>query len=93
MLDLDPAIRWPLAIIAGGGAASLVQSATAGLRLASSASTGGLGNPVLAAGETGGSVGLGVLAILLPVVAGALVLILLVLGVRHIRRRIHRVSS
>jgi len=88
MLDLEPALRWPLSIIAGGGAATLVQSATVGLRLFSSATTGGLGNPAVAAGETGGSVGLGVLAIVVPLLAGILVLILLCLGIYLLRRRL-----
>lgn len=90
LLEIDPALRWPLAVIAGGSTAGLVQSATAGLRLASSAGTGGLGNPVLAAGETSGSVGLGLLAVLLPVAAGLLVLILLFWGIRRLPRRRRR---
>lgn len=87
LLDLDPAWRWGLAIIAGGGLAGLVQTGTTGLRLASSTGTGGLANPVVSAGETGGSVGLGLLAVLIPVLAGLLVLLLLGFGTRRILRR------
>ncbi|HOX24733.1 MAG TPA: DUF4126 domain-containing protein [Candidatus Krumholzibacteria bacterium] len=86
LLDLGPAVRWPLAIIAGGGVASLVQAATVGVRLASTTTTGGLGNPAVAAGETGGSAGLGLLAILVPVVAGLVVLGLIAVAVATLRR-------
>ena len=86
LLDLPPAWRWALALVAGGGAAGLVQAGTVGLRLASTAGTGGLGNPVLAAGESGGAALLGVAAVLLPLVAGILVLLLLGLGLRRLRR-------
>jgi len=87
LLDLDPAVRWPLAIIAGGGVASLVQATTAGLRLLSTATTGGFGNPVVAAGETGASFGLVVLAILVPLVSALIVMALLALVVFRHRRR------
>lgn len=53
---LDPLTRWTLALIAGGGAAGLVRGTTAAARAATSLGTGGLGNPLLAAAETTGSV-------------------------------------
>src|SRR4029453_10525233 len=52
--ELSPLLRWTLAIVAGGGAAGLVQGGTALLRLKSSAFTAGVGNPVLATGGLGG---------------------------------------
>lgn len=79
--ELSPLLRWTLAIVAGGGAAGLVQSGTTLLRLHSSAFTAGFGNPVVATGELAGSVALSVLAVLAPVLAGMLgVLVLLGLG-------------
>jgi hypothetical protein len=84
LLDLPPVWRWALALIAGGGVAGLVQAATVGLRLTSTAATGGAGNPVLAAGESGGAALLGLLAVLLPLLAGLLVLFLLGLGLRRL---------
>jgi len=74
--ELSPLLRWTLAVVAGGGAAGLVQSGTTFLRLHSSAFTAGLGNPVVASGELVGSVGLSVLAVLAPVLAGVLVVLL-----------------
>ena len=76
--ELSPLLRWTLAVVAGGGAAALVQSGTTLLRLHSSAWTAGLGNPVVATGELAGSVSLSVLAVLAPVLAAVLVLLVLV---------------
>jgi hypothetical protein len=78
MADVDPMWRWTLAVIAGGGIATSTQLATTKLRLASSATTGGLGNPVLSTIEAVTSTGLSVLAIVLPVVAFLLVVVILV---------------
>ncbi len=52
MGDLDPMITWALAIIAGGGAAATVSGATSATRLGSTATTGGIANPAVAATET-----------------------------------------
>jgi hypothetical protein len=76
--ELSPLLRWTLAVVAGGGAAGLVQSGTTLLRLHSSAFTAGLGNPVVASGELAGSVSLSVLAVVAPVLAGVLVVLLLI---------------
>lgn len=76
--ELSPLLRWTLAVVAGGGAAGLVQSGTTLLRLHSSAFTAGFGNPVVASGELAGSVSLSVLALLAPVLAAALVVVVLV---------------
>lgn len=76
-VDLDPLVKWSLAIIAGGGAAGVVQSGTALGRAASTLTTGGLGNFVLSILEFVGSVVLSILALLLPILAAAAVAILL----------------
>lgn len=87
--ELSPLLRWTVAIVAGGGAAGLVQSGTTLLRLHSSAFTAGLGNPVVATGELAGSVSLSVLAVLAPVLAAMLVVLLLV-GLGGVYRRATR---
>jgi len=51
--NLDPVVTWSLAIIAGGGTATAIKGAGATGRLASTATTGGLANPVVATLETG----------------------------------------
>jgi len=84
--DLPPMLRWTLAFVAGGGAAGLVQVSTALLRLKSSALTAGFGNPVLATGELVGAVALGLLGLLAPILAGAAVIVLLIVLARRASR-------
>jgi hypothetical protein len=84
---VDPLTRWALAVIVGGGVAGTVQGATVVTRAISGATTAGLANPVVATGELVGAVILAVLAVLLPFVAVAMVLIALGLTVRWWRRR------
>lgn len=64
---LDPLTRWALALIAGGGAAGVVQGATTASRAATSLSTAGLGNPLLASAETAGAALASVGTLLWPV--------------------------
>lgn len=74
---LPPLAKWALAIIAGSGAAGIVQTGTTVTRAASSTTTGGLANPVVSTVEAGTSFGLSLLAILLPVVAGLITIVLI----------------
>jgi hypothetical protein len=83
--DLSPFLRWTLAVIAGGGAAALVQTATVAVRGASSATTAGVANPVVSTGELAGSVVTSVLAIVVPLLAVALVALGCVVVVRRLR--------
>jgi hypothetical protein len=69
--------HWALAVIAGGGTAATISSAFAGTRLASTTTTGGFGNSLVATAETVGSTIFSVLAIVLPVLVCILVVILL----------------
>ena len=69
LTDLSPAMTWALAIVAGGGVAGTIAGATATTRVASTATTGGLANPVVAATETGTAVGLSALSIFAPLMA------------------------
>ena len=82
LVDMAPWLRWTVAIVAGGGTAGLLHGATSSLRLGSTATTGGLGNPAFATMETGASTALTILAMLVPLVALALVIFLLVRTVR-----------
>ena len=67
--DMSPYLRWTLAVIAGGGAAGLVQTSTVLARGASTLATGGLANPIIATAELGGSVFLSAVSMLVPVLA------------------------
>jgi hypothetical protein len=82
LTDLPPVLRWGLAVIAGGGAAGLVQGASVLVRLKSTALTGGLANPAVALVELAGSLLTALLAIAVPVLAVALVLALCILASR-----------
>ncbi len=82
MGDVDPAIKWTLAIVAGGGAAAVVQGGTVLTRVLSGATTGGIGNPVVSTGEAAGSIVLSILAIVVPLLAAALVIMLIAWVIR-----------
>lgn len=75
--DMSPAITWALAIIAGGGTATAVQTSTSTVRLASTTTTGGLANPVVSIVETGTSILMSILAIVFPILAVIVVLLFL----------------
>jgi hypothetical protein len=91
--DVSPFLRWTLAVIAGGGAASLVQASTVLARGASTLTTGGLGNPVFATAELAGSVVTSLLAIVAPALTVALVLLLVALLARRLIRLKTRQSA
>lgn len=82
--DVDPFLRWTLAIVGGGGTAATFQGITATARQVSSFTTGGLGNPVIATIEAGSSALLSVLAIVMPIFAMLLIVGLLYFGVKKL---------
>lgn len=86
MTDISPVIRWALAIVAGGGVAGAVQASTVLVRLKSGVTTAGVGNPLVATGETASSTVTSVLAIVVPVIAFLLV-VLIVVGLIWFARR------
>lgn len=87
--DVSPYLKWSLAVIAGGGAATLVQGATVLVRSVSTATTAGLANPLFATVELGGAVASSVTAILLPPLA----VLLLAAALFFTGRKIHRVKA
>ena len=76
--EMSPFLKWALAVIVGGGVAGTIQGFTTITRIASTATTGGLGNPIVSTVEAGGSLLMSVLAIAVPVLAviGAAVIII-----------------
>ena len=62
-IDMDPFLRWSLAIIAGGGLAAAVQTGTVAARGLSFSLSGGLSNPVVSTGELGGAVATSAMAV------------------------------
>ncbi len=93
MTHMDPWLRWTVAVLAGGGVATAVQSVTVAGRQLSSLTTLGLGNPVLATLETVSSAVLAALAVLLPILALLLVALLFALAVRWVLFRQPRVAK
>ena len=88
MTDIPQAVMWPVAIIAGGGAAGLTKGSTALLRAKSGALTGGLANPLVSTVETIGATGLAILAIVVPLLCLVAVVALLFWAARKAGRLI-----
>ena len=88
--DMSPFLKWTLAVIAGGGAAGLVQGTTVLARGTSSATTAGFANPILATIELGGSMFTSLLAILLPIAA---IVLLILFAVLFWKKVVPRVSK
>lgn len=86
--DVSPWLHWTLAIIAGGGTSTIVQSGTVALRASSSALTAGTANPLIAAGETFGAILLTLLSIIVLPIGIIAALIILIIGTRSLIRYI-----
>jgi Domain of unknown function (DUF4126) len=81
-----------LAAVLGGATAGTIHAGRAAVRPVSTATTGGVGNPLLSISEDAGSLLLVVTAFVLPLIALLLVL-LLVVGLLSAWRRVRRVPS
>ena len=86
IVDIDPWLRWTLALIAGTGAAAAVQIPTVLTRGASTATTGGVGNPAVASGELVGASVLSGVSVLAPVLIPVALIGAVVWLVRRRRR-------
>lgn len=76
--DIGTFPQWALALIAGGGTAAAISSGFAGTRAASTATTGGLGNLVVATTETAGAGIMSFLALAMPIIAGIAAIVLVI---------------
>ena len=83
--EMSQFASWAAAIIVGGGTATAVQMSTVAARGVSTATTGGLGNFVVATGELISAVVLSIMAMVVPVFVAIAVLIMIVLAIRWIR--------
>ncbi|MGA1283057.1 MAG: DUF4126 domain-containing protein, partial [Prochlorothrix sp.] len=86
--DMAPELRWVLAAVLAAAAAGATETLTVMTRLASTATTGGLGNPVVSTAELGSSVVLSLTAIAVPGLALVIVVGLSLWVVRKIVRRL-----
>ncbi|HHP4539552.1 TPA: DUF4126 domain-containing protein [Acinetobacter baumannii] len=85
--EMSQFATWAAALIVGGGTAGVVQMSTVAARGVSTATTGGLGNFVVATGELIGAILLSVSAMLVPALVAVVVLIAVILAVRWIRHK------
>ena len=91
--EMSQFATWAAAIIVGGGTAGAVQMSTVAARGISTATTGGLGNFVIATGEWISAIFLSIMAMILPVLVAIAVIIVFVIAVRWIRaKRMENVS-
>lgn len=72
--EMDPLVKWTLALAAGGGTAGLTKGLMNILRATSTAASGGLTNPIFSALELVTAAVLSALAITVPAIAIALVI-------------------
>ena len=88
--DMDPLLKWSLAIIAGGGSAGTIKLGLAGLRLGSTTTTAGTGNFLVSTFEWLASFVMSILAVFLPILAAIIAVILTVFLVRFAVRIANR---
>ena len=84
--DLPPLIKWSTAIIAGGGVAAITQGVTTLVRAKSTAFTAGLGNPVVSTMEMITALIICALALLAPLIAVAVMVLICWLTVFLVRK-------
>lgn len=85
--EMSQFASWAAAIIIGGGTATAVQMSTVAVRGVSTATTGGIANPVVSTGEWISAFLLSVLSLIVPVLVVIVVLIIVVWAVRWVRRK------
>jgi hypothetical protein len=74
--DISPFLKWTLALIAGGGAAAIVQGVTVTMRTKSSVLTAGTGNAFVSSLELAGSIITALLAMIVPILCLVLIALL-----------------
>ena len=91
--EMSQFASWAAAIIVGGGTAGVVQMSTVAVRGVSTATTGGVANPVISTGEWIGAAVLSVLSFIVPVLVVFVVLLTLIWAIRWIRGKKKVVES
>ena len=91
--DTHPALQWGASIIAGGGVSGTIQIGTVATRAVSTATTGGLGNPIVSTIEAGACILCTILAILLPIIALFLVIVFVGYSGRQVNKRFFKNST
>lgn len=90
--EMDPMLKWGLAIIVGGGSAGVIQAGTALTRATSTVSTAGIANPILATTEHLFAFAGSIFSLFIPfVVAGVLCVLFLTIlffTIRYFKKHI-----
>ncbi len=84
LTDVPPWLQYTIAIVGAGGTAGVVHAATSVARLKSSALTAGFGNPILATLELIGSMVIAGLALVAPLLALAIVVLIVALVAKRV---------
>lgn len=85
--EMSQFASWASAIIVGGGTATAVQMGTVAVRGLSTATTGGIANPVVSTGEWIGAIVVSVLSLIVPVLVVIVGIIAEVIAIRWIKRK------
>lgn len=85
--EMSQFASWAAAIIVGGGTATAVQMGTVAVRGLSTATTGGIANPVVSTGEWIGAIVVSVLSLIVPVLVVIVGVLLVVIAIRWIKRK------
>ena len=85
--EMSQFASWASAIIVGGGTAGAVQMSTVAVRGVSTATTGGVANPLVSTGEWIGAILLSILSFLVPVLVVFLIIVLAIFTVRWFRNK------
>ena len=83
--EMSQFASWAAAIIVGGGTATAVQMSTVAVRGVSTATTGGVANPVVSTGEWIGAFAVSILSLIVPVLVVIVGVIALIWVIRWIR--------
>lgn len=92
-VDFNPMLKWTLALIAGGGAAGIIQASTGLLRLGSSKLTVGTANPVVATSENIFSIVGSLLSLVIPVVMAILFVVFIAILLFLLLSRIKKAAT
>lgn len=85
ILEMDPLIKWPISVIAGGGLATTILGGTSLIRAKSSGFTAGLGNAIISTIEGIVSGIISITSIVLPVLSVVIILWILYIILRPSR--------
>lgn len=83
--EMSQFASWASALIVGGGTATAVQMSTVAVRGLSTATTGGVANPVVSTGEWIGAFAVSILSLIVPVLVVIVGVIALIWVIRWIR--------